>query len=313
MAGRINNQADKIDGLKKGLEEGPRFPTGVSSFAAGMAVLPREEFAKKFDVGVPLDIPNARNEQVVLLYSGKDSLPTSDAEKTLQATSNSQIPLMDSVDVATENCDMVNLILAQPNDKRQCFAVMGQFRSYHIQKFMRLPEKAGERLDPSAPLRLVNRGAQTSGRLSAKAPTKEETAEYWVSLTKYLQTLDHVLEELKPLAEKVAKENTGKRCRTGTAMMACPTEVGLSHEMAFNFLVIVMVCNLGQSELLLNFVCAAKSRGIDLSAVLVFATDPETKELAEGLGLTAFYDEVVRTKRARIFVDVSLFASFSQH
>ena len=58
-------------------------------------------------------------------------------------------------------------------------------------------------------------------------------------------------------------------------------------------IVIVMVCNLGQSELLLNFVCAAKSRGIDLSAVLVFATDTETKELAEGLGLTAFYDEVV--------------------
>ena len=210
MADRINNQADKIDGLKKGLEEGPRFPTGVSSFAAGMAVLPREEFAKKFDVGVPLDIANARNEQVVLLYSGKDALPTSDAEKTLQATSNSQLPLMDNVDAATENCDMVNLILAQPNDKRQCFAIMGQFRSYHIQKFLRLPEKAGEKLDHSAPLRLVNRGAQTSGRLSAKPPTKQETEEYWVSLTKYLQTLDHVLEELKPLAEKVAKDNTGK-------------------------------------------------------------------------------------------------------
>lgn len=216
MAGRINNQADKIDGLKKGLEEGPRFPLGVSSFATGMAVLPREEFAKKFDVGVPLDKMNAHNDQVILLYSGKDSLPTSDADLTLKAaSSNTQIPLMDNIETATENCDMVNLILAQPNDKRQCFAVMGQFRSYHIQKFMRLPEPTGEKsdhappLDHSAPLRLVNRGAQSSGRLSAKPPTKQETEEYWVSLTKYLQTLDHVLGELKPLAEKVAKDNTG--------------------------------------------------------------------------------------------------------
>lgn len=44
----------------------------------------------------------------------------------------------------------------------------------------------------------------------------------------------------------------------------------------------------------MNFVCAAKSRNLDLSPVLVFATDVETKELAEGLGLTAFFDETVR-------------------
>ena len=48
--------------------------------------------------------------------------------------------------------------------------------------------------------------------------------------------------------------------------------------------------------MLLNFVCAAKSRGLDLSAVLVFATDKETKDLAEGLGLVAFYDETVRIR-----------------
>ena len=50
----------------------------------------------------------------------------------------------------------------------------------------------------------------------------------------------------------------------------------------------------GQSELLMNFVCSATARNLDLSAVLVFATDEETKELAEGLGLTAFFDRTVR-------------------
>ena len=43
----------------------------------------------------------------------------------------------------------------------------------------------------------------------------------------------------------------------------------------------------------MNFVCSAKSRDIDLSPVLVFATDEETKELAEGLGLAAFFDKTV--------------------
>lgn len=59
------------------------------------------------------------------------------------------------------------------------------------------------------------------------------------------------------------------------------------------FEVIVMVCNHGQSELLMNFVCSAKSRNLDLGSVLVFATDEETKELAEGLGLAAFFDKTV--------------------
>ena len=57
--------------------------------------------------------------------------------------------------------------------------------------------------------------------------------------------------------------------------------------------IIVMTCNMGQSELLVNFVCNAHSKGYDLSNVLVFPTDQSTKELAEGLGLATFYDEKV--------------------
>jgi hypothetical protein len=48
---------------------------------------------------------------------------------------------------------------------------------------------------------------------------------------------------------------------------------------------------------LANFACSAHARKIDISSVLVFATDPETKEIAEGLGLTAYYDERVRGKK----------------
>jgi hypothetical protein len=85
-------------------------------------------------------------------------------------------------------------------------------------------------------------------------------------LSKYFDAFPDVMKELKPLVEKVATPG-----RTVT----------------------VMVSNFGQSELLVNFVCAARKRNLDTSSILVFATDLETKGLAESLGLTAFYDERV--------------------
>jgi hypothetical protein len=72
-----------------------------------------------------------------------------------------------------------------------------------------------------------------------------------------------MLERLAPIAAKVARNKT----------------------------LVVMVSNHGQSEVLVNFVCSAKTRNLDISAVLVFATDVETKALAESLGVGVFYDE----------------------
>jgi hypothetical protein len=143
--------------------------------------------------------------------------------------------------------------------------MMGQYRSFHLQKFMRLPEDGGG-VERTAPLRLVNRGAQTSGRLSARSPNRYQTVEYWKTLSPYLQGLDDTLEELRPIVERVAKNNT----------------------------VIVMTVNHGQVELLMNFVCSSQAKGVDISSLLVFATDEETKELAEAMGLAVFFDQKVR-------------------
>jgi hypothetical protein len=73
---------------------------------------------------------------------------------------------------------------------------------------MRLPVEVGQKLDSETPLRLVNRGAQASGRLSAHPPSKTQTLDYWKTLTTYLDTLPSVLDELGIIAEKVAKKNT---------------------------------------------------------------------------------------------------------
>jgi hypothetical protein len=187
-------------------------------------------------------------------------MPTNPFENK-ESESMTELPLL-NVKEATENCDFLNVILTDHSHKRkQCIALFGQYEAFHIQKWMRLPESG--KLDSNLPLRLVNRGAQSSGRKSTKPPTAEATASYWATLQTYLGSLDSVLKELAPIAKSVAVNNT----------------------------IVVLVCNFGQSELLMNFICHARSRGLDLSAILVFATDEETKELAQGLGVTVFFDE----------------------
>ncbi len=65
------------------------------------------------------------------------------------------------------------------------------------------------------------------------------------------------------------------------------------YEVAKNNSVIVSTVNEGQSELLINFVCSARSRGLDISNLIVFPTDLYSKNLAEEMGLATFYSEEV--------------------
>lgn len=77
----------------------------------------------------------------------------------------------------------------------------------------------------------------------------------------YLQNLKDMQRELKTTLSKIAVDNN----------------------------VVVMTVNKGQSELLINFVCSAQSRGFDLKNVIVFPTDQFSKDIAESLGLATFY------------------------
>eukprot|EP00540_Astrosyne_radiata_P020584 CAMPEP_0116836140 /NCGR_PEP_ID=MMETSP0418-20121206/7928_1 /TAXON_ID=1158023 /ORGANISM="Astrosyne radiata, Strain 13vi08-1A" /LENGTH=337 /DNA_ID=CAMNT_0004465871 /DNA_START=147 /DNA_END=1160 /DNA_ORIENTATION=- len=74
-----------------------------------------------------------------------------------------------------------------------------------------------------------------------------------------------------------------------------------------NHTVVVMVSNFGQSDLLKNFVCRARSLGISLKHVLVFCTDKPTKRIAKSLGLHAYHDvflfQNISTKYAETYGD----------
>lgn len=239
-----------------------RFPSAVSEFAVGMSRVNRDEFAKRFDTGVPLDESKAdSNNEVLIIYQNARALPKN-ALLAKEASSLTEPPLL-QVDDATENCDVVAVALLDHSRKhQQCIALMGQYESWHLQKFMRMPQGKGK-LDMSLPLRYVNRGAQASGRVGNTAPSLETTKVYWEILQRYLAAFEENIKKLEPIVQPIAIQNT----------------------------VIVMVCNFGQSELLMNFICHAKRRNLDLSNVLIFATDEETRDLVASMNIAVFYDE----------------------
>jgi hypothetical protein len=232
----------------------------VGHFVSGMARTTKEAFTSKMDLGVPLDKIINGSSDVLLIYNNKKSLP-----KAIVAAGVDKIPDL-SIDDAMENCDYLNVLLTHHTfGREQCIAIVPQYESYHLQKWMRIDHKGA--LDKKEPLQKVSRGHQSNGRDQFNPPSIQDTHQQWDMLRVYLDSIHNVLEDLRPILENIVVKNT----------------------------VIVMVCNFGQSELLMNFVCSAKARGFDISNILVFATDQETLDLAQSIGLAAYFDQRVRT------------------
>lgn len=247
------------------------FPDSMSRYLVGMGRTDRMEFLDNLDLGVPIDDPennpriSSKEKDVLILYQKDTALPTDYADKYKQ--NDSGIPPLFSSQEALEHCDFVNVILTDhAGGRNQCWAMVPQYESYHVQKWMRVPIREYQPMDSSEPLRLVGRGMKATGRNDFDPPARKHIDKGMEMLRNYFNNLEASLAELGPLAEKVA---TPKKT------------------------VIVMVVNFGQSELLVNHVCASKARGLDTSSILVFATDQESKDVATELGLTVFYDEPV--------------------
>jgi hypothetical protein len=237
----------------------------MDRYLVGMVRTDKIDFTNTIDLGVPIDDPSSnirtgkREKDVLVLYQKESSLPNNYHSK------KESLPEVSSSD-AIENCDYLNVILTDHSGRRnQCWAMLPQYESYHVQKWMRVkPGKS--KLDKKLPLTMVSRGMKDNGLNDFDPPMPKHINHGIDMLQNYFKNLDESVKLLKPMVEKVATPNKT---------------------------VIVMVVNFGQSELLVNHVCAARSRKLDISSILVFATDVESKELAESLGLTVFYDEPV--------------------
>ena len=253
-------------------------PKSISRFAAGMAHTSKANLTRKLNLGVPLDLPEPGTEDVLILYNQEKAKPqyAKNAKNAAEI-----IPYIASADDALQNCEYLNVVLThhEPN-RRQCVAMVPQYESFHIQRYMRLPkeqekQEQGDKqkqkqqggIDLRHELRLVPRGMQPNGFATFQPPKPAHTLNSWNLLKDYMTHLDDVLAELRPIAEKIATQEDNT--------------------------IIVMVVNHGQSELMLNFACNARSRGLDTSNVLVFATDQESKELAESVGLATYFDHRV--------------------
>lgn len=63
-------------------------------------------------------------------------------------------------------------------------------------------------MNSSYPLTYVSRGHQSNGREQFEPPRQSDTNRNWDMLKQYFSSLDAVLDELKPIVEKIAIQNT---------------------------------------------------------------------------------------------------------
>ena len=226
------------------------FPSEGRKLVEAAAFVDRNDFVSTFDYGMPWDETKPGNKFVLMLYNNGKSIPTGHNKNA----SGSSIPIL-SASKAAENCNILKVVQLQPNQENHCVALVGQWESYHVQKLVRTDLKEDFTYAP--------RGYKPGGRKTwlPKAKVLTDQHGYGTALRKYLELLPRSLERLEPIVSKA-----GGKDKT----------------------VVVMVCNFGQSELLVNFVCAARSRGLDLSRIVLFATDKDIIGVAEALGIHVF-------------------------
>jgi hypothetical protein len=219
-----------------------------------------------YDFGVPIN-QDSEGMDALILYNKLSALPSDNsiAEAARYTDPTKPLPLL-SATTATENCDTMNVVLMNnPGNTRQCFALVGgQYQSYHIQRWIRRHDTVYGvgAIDSKMPLILSSKSWYENGKMTFVPPEDYQVKQHQERLLTYLTEAPSIKERLRQILEKMNQKT-----------------------------VVVLTCNLGQSELLLNFACSARARGFDLSNVLVFPTDEETKELAEGIGLEVFYEE----------------------
>ena len=158
---------------------------------------------------------------------------------------------------ALERCQSVNVLMVDSMlEEESCTVLLPQPNSLHAQRW--------HRNDSEGNFHLVSQGFHSIPN-SFEPPSLDQTRSSWSLLKRYLDSVDDVLADLRPILHRTAKDST----------------------------VVVMVCNHGQVDLLVNFVCSARQRDIDLSNVIVFATDRETESIVSSLGIATYYDHRV--------------------
>lgn len=268
------------------------FPPTLSNMFVDFTTVDRVALNDVLEIGVPLDDTKPGAEDALILYTSTKSLP----RKQQRSKNDSKLTATQAV----ENCRTVKVILmetAKQHAVPECLAILPQWESYHVHKFMRLPPKGYGGggggiggIDPKARLRYVSRSHDIKGRYVDVPEYKRHTLPAYGALAEYLGTLDNVLTELKPLIEQVLLKSSSSSSSSSTYNKINNNNNKSSHK---SRTIIVQVCNYGQVELFRNFICNARAKGLDYSRVFIFATDEKTYELCQQLGIPSYYNPVI--------------------
>jgi hypothetical protein len=268
------NLALKHERTAKKSRKDPRFPSSMAEAFVGAALVDKTMFLDRFDTGIArASKTQPKNEHVYIIYQKKQAIPNAMHD---EVSHDGPLPIL-SVEDATENCESLNVISTRPfSGVKQCIAIVNQYESYHVLRWLR--NVANQPINSTLyDLRRVGRGIDVnSGGDEMQPPPSRSQDKNWKRLTRYFTSLADIRPRLKAVLEEL----------TGIPFTY------VARDDVIRPAVIVMVCNLGQADLLINFVCTARAKGLDLSKILVFCTDTDTLEIAQGLGLFAFYDEI---------------------
>ena len=155
----------------------------------GAATISRDDFIQKYDFGVPWDT-NTGSMDVLLLYASKiKQYPSSNTSIHSNDMEWPSIHYQSAVD-ATSPCDHMKVILLRPQ-KNECLAIVPQWESYHIHKFLRWKNDKDQandalpKVSDNFTLKHVSRDHRNDGFMSLM-PNNEQTDEYLTMLAEYI-------------------------------------------------------------------------------------------------------------------------------
>lgn len=236
-------------------------PEEISGYFGAVSRIPLIDFLSEFDTGQPRSHTNDDDSDVWIFYDSIESAPASSHQQSRRSRAF----------LATENCNTMRVVTVKnPNTadpaNKVCLAIQGNGdpHYHHVHKWMRT--KSGQFQIESRYKPLPHhRQALSKTYYMDKPPKPVLTREAFAVLQEYLAVKASVVGDLEAMMER---DSMNKK----------------------NF-VVIMVCNQAHAEVLLNYVCSARAVQMPLEKVLLFATDRETYELGNDLGLTTYYNE----------------------
>ena len=276
------------------------------SFIQGMTRVSKQEFMSTFDnfglATLESTTPTSNNndddeEEVLLIYNHAKSVPSILQHLSKSAAAAGVTSRLENITEAIQNCDSLNIqfthtpIGFHPQCHLWITASTNNLPSFHINRYMRLLLQQQQNnhhnklFDHNSPLEHVGAISTPNGIDRFDLPKFHPIINaHWKALLQFFEHADEVMTDIQSLL----KENG----------IQSPTPAELRHinqTTYTNETITVMTVNQGQSDLLVNFFCAAKSRKLGLHRILVFVTDEESKKLVEDfskdLGVMVYYDK----------------------